>query len=382
VRETARVMRCTFCSLRLYDPQSNDLTTAATYRLSQRYLDKGKVTRAEGSIDDEALKGSVVYVENMATDPRIQYPEDAVREGIVSCLTAGMVYRGSPVGVLRVYTDRKQRFRAAQRQLLRAVAYQAATAVVHAQLVTERLRAAETRRQLEIAGQVQARMVSSPLPPNERLDVGRIFMPSRHIGGDYCDYLSLPDGRFVAVVADVVGKGIPGALLMASVRTALRSIAESTNRLDEIMTRLNRYMCAETATGEFITLLLVAIDAAAGEITYSSAGHEPLLILRDSTINCLEQGGLVLGVNPDEVYEEHAARIDRGANLFLYSDGVIEALNFDGELFGRDRLRESLLRHDGESAQEMLNQVLWDIRRFIGLAEQADDMTMLAVKLV
>lgn len=379
VADTVRVMQCKAASLRLYNARTDELEMRAIFGLSDEYLAKGRIIRAENPIEDEALLGHVVAVDDMSTDPRTQYPEQAKREGLVSALVAGMMYRGRPIGVLRVYTDRRQRFRSMQRNLLRAVASQAATAIVHAQLVAERLRKAELERQLKLAGQVQARMIRTSPPRHPKLGAAWIFEPSQHVGGDFCDFLTLADGRFAATVADVSGKGVPASLLMASVRGALRASGEFAASISEILTRLNKHVYRETAPHEFVTMLLCAIDDEARHLTYCSAGHEPLLLLRDGEIRQLDAGGMVLGIDPDEHYEAGTMELQRGDCLLLYTDGVIEAMNFNQELFGRERLLESLKAHRQPDTYQMLKNIVWDIRRFAGLAERSDDLTLVGL---
>lgn len=380
VAETARVMDCPACSIRLYDPKTNLLTIKALHNLPPEYIGKGAIIRSSSGVDDEALRGRIVYVEDVASDPRIQYPNQAHQQGIVSMLTAGMIYRGSPVGIIRVYTDRRRRFRKAQRDLLRAVAYQAATAIVHAQLVDERLRNAETQRQLALAGELQERMIRIPPPRHSRLDTALVFHPTYEVAGDFCDFLTLGDGRFAVAVGDVAGKGIPASLLMSWVRGALRATAEACRGPGKLLTRLNRQLCRETTASEFVTLLLVAIDADARRLTYASAGHEPLLILRDGHVQATEESDLVLGINPDEVFHEHTLSLCPEDLLLLYTDGAIEARNFADEEFGRPRLWESLQTYGKLPPQQVLNNIVWDVRRFVGLAEQADDTTLVAVR--
>lgn len=380
VAETARVMKCRFASLRLYNPQTTELVNKAVFHLSKRYLNKGAILRSQSAVDDEALNGRVVYIENAATDARILYPDEAREEGIVSMLTAGMVYRGSPVGVIRVYTDRKQRFRTAQKNLLRAVAYQAATAIVHAQLMSERLRAAQLERELELAGALQARMISAPPANLTHLDAAMVFSPRSHVGGDFCDFIPLPDGRLAAVVADVAGKGLPASLLMASTRGALRALAREHHDLGEIVTRLNRQVCEETTSSEFITLVMVAIDAERGELSYCNAGHEPILMLRGGEIDESEDAGLVLGIDPQETYRESRTPMRTGDFLLLTTDGVPEAMNFAGDLFGRTRLHDALKAYGTLPAEQCLGNIRWDLRRFCGLARQGDDITLIGIR--
>jgi sigma-B regulation protein RsbU (phosphoserine phosphatase) len=384
VRETARVMDCPYASMRLYDPQTDELIIKAIHNLPADYLGKGAVIRAASGVDDEALSGKIVFVEDVGTDPRIQYPEQARQHGIVSMLTAGMIYRGSPVGILRVYTNHKRRFRKAQRDLLRAVAYQAATAIVHAQLVEERLRYAEMQRQLALAGELQKRMIRMPRPHYPHLETALAFHPTYTVAGDFCDFLTLCDGRPAAVIGDVAGKGIPASLLMSSVQGALRASAECCDRPAEILTRLNRQLYRETLPNEFVTLLCVAIDTAARRLTYTNAGHEPLLVLRDNAVLETHEGDLVLGISLDEQFHEHELPLQLGDLMLLYTDGAVEARNFANEEYGRQRLWESLRTYGDPGAQLGLEQVLrnivWDIRRFVGLAEQSDDLTLAALR--
>jgi sigma-B regulation protein RsbU (phosphoserine phosphatase) len=380
VAETARAMKCRFCALRLYDPRTDELTIQAGHNLSPRYLAKGPILRSESPIDDEALNGNVVYIEDVSRDPRFRYPDDARREGMVSVLTAGMLYRGNPVGVLRVYTSHRQRFRQVQRNLLRAVAAQAATAIVNAQLLDERMRAAETERQLALASEVQARMVHTPPPPHPMLETAVVFEPTSHLAGDFCDFLTLADGRLAAAVGDVVGKGIPAALLMASARGALRATAQRCRDLGEVLTHLNGHVYAETSVAEFVTLLLIAADSDGRRLHYCSAGHEPLLLLRDGEVRTFSEGGLVLGIRPGETYRQCALDLRPNDFVLLYTDGATEAANFDDELFSRQRLFDALVQYGRMPPDQTLRNILWDVRRFVGLADQADDITLVGLR--
>jgi len=381
VAETARVMSCPFCSMRLYDPKTDELTIKAVHNLPAGYIGKGVVTRAASPVDDEALQGRIVYVEDAGHDPRVQYPEEFRRHGLVSMLTAGMIYRGQPVGIVRVYTNRRWRFRKVQRDLLRAVAYQAATAIVHAQLVQERLRNAETQRQLALAGELQERMIRLPAPRHAQVETALTFHPTYEVAGDFCDFLSFCDGRLGALVGDVAGKGVPASLLMSSVRGAIRAAVEYCAGPSDLLTRLNRQLCRETLASEFVTLLLIAIDPDARRLIYVNAGHEPLLLLRDGQIYPATEGNLVLGVACDEQYEEHMLALRPNDLLLLYTDGAIDARNFADEEFTRERLWESLRTYGDLRLPQVLQNIVWDIRRFVGLAEQADDLTLVGVRI-
>ena len=382
VGETARVMRCPYCSLRLYDATADELRAAAAHGLSERYARKGAILRRENPIDDIALRGNVVYIENVQADERVRFKEAARQQGLVSGLTVGMLYHGRPVGVLRVYTDVRRQFRASQRHVLRSVASQAAVAIVNARLAEERLRAARMERQIELAGQLQRRMVRARPPAFDGVSLAFVFEPTWHIGGDFCDFLILPDGRLAAVVVDVVGHGVPASLLMAYVRGALRAQAQQCSDLGAILTALNRQLCRETESAEFVTMLIVAVSPDRRRLYYCNAGHEPLALLRDGRTTPASDGGLALGIQEDERFCEHALELAAGDFVLLYTDGATEAMDYQGAAYGRERLLEALRQHGDLAPDWALRAVHWDIRRFVGLAEQTDDLTMVGLRIV
>ena len=380
VAETARALGCRYCSLRLYNPETKELELTAGYNLSEQYLAKGVVRRQATSIDDDALRGEMVYVEDARSDPRFQFSEAARREGIVSVLTTGMLYHDRPVGVMRVYTDRKQHFRAPQKELLRAVAAQAAVAIVNARLIEQRVRSATLEREVAVAGEVQKRMLGTAPPPSEHVSIAQVVSPTRSVSGDFCDYLSFCDGSLAVVIGDVVGKGIPAALLGSMLRGAMRASAEACYELGELFTLLNRQLCRETHAREFATMVMAVISPDGRELTYCSAGHEPLLLVRDGELQPLEDGGLVIGIDPAQTYQATKVPLQPGDFLLLYTDGAIDGMNFAGETFGRERLNTALATHASLPPTEAVRSIEWDLRRFIGLAEQADDITLIGVR--
>ncbi len=380
VRETARVMHCRYASLRLYDREMGELRIAAAYNLSRRYADRGVVLRSESPIDDRALRGELVYIEDAQTDQRIPFREEVANLGIRSGLTAGLFHRGRPVGVLRVYADRVKRFRASEESMLRAVASQAATAIDNAQRVAERLRYIENERQLALAGDVQNRMMSVAIPPHSSVQAAMLFEPSWHLGGDFCDMFTFRDGQLAAVVGDVVGHGAAAAMLMASTRGALRALAEDAADLGDLMTRLNRQVCRETTPAEFVSLIAIAVTADGRTLHFANAGHDPLMLRRDDDVMQPEDGGLVLGIREQETYQQYSLRIRPGDFILLYTDGIVEANNFRGELLGRRRLSKLVRRYGKLAPQQALKNMHWDVRRFVGLAEQADDQTMIGLR--
>jgi sigma-B regulation protein RsbU (phosphoserine phosphatase) len=223
-------------------------------------------------------------------------------------------------------------------------------------------------------------MIRIPPPRQPHVETALAFHPTYEVAGDFCDFLTLCDGRLVALVGDVAGKGIPASLLMSSVRGALRAFAECCLSPRDIVARLNRQLCRETLPSEFVTMVLIAIDPDARGLTYVNAGHEAPLILRHGEIIAPPDGNLVLGIDVDEPYREHQCALEAGDLLLLYTDGTIEARNFADEEFGRERLWEALRAYGSLHPQQVLKNIVWDVRRFVGLAEQSDDLTLVAVR--
>lgn len=380
-RLAADVLRVRACSLRLLNAETGELTVRAVHNLSKGYLDKGPILLQDSPIDAQALAGETVYVANAPKDPRTQYPEEAQREGIVSCLVVGMFHAGQPVGVLRVYAARPREFSAFEAAMLRALAATSAAAIVNAQLFAQRLQAEDIRRQLRIAGEVQRRLTPRFAPRHAHAEFGFFYEPTYEVGGDYFDFISLPEEHWGLAVADVIGKGVPAGLLMASLRSTLRVYAGTLYEIAEIISRINVQICNDTLPSEFITAFYGVLSADARQLSYVNAGHEPPILLRHGEPDLINPTGGVLGICTEESYGLEVLRLQPGDLLALYSDGLTEASNFEGERFGRDRLIASLQRFAHLQAPQVAKNVLWDIRRFKGLADQTDDMTLVVAKI-
>jgi len=382
VRTMAEVMNVKACSLRLLSPAGDELILKATYGLSPTYLGKGPVLVAENPNDRAALAGEVVTVPDMRNDPRVRYGEAAKREGLVSSLSVGLVAKGKALGTLHIYTAEPHDFTPEEIRLFRSVANQAALTVHNAQLLEEVVRSKQQQRELEVAAKVQNRLLPARAPTLEGYDCAGVTVPSLAVGGDFHDWIALPGGNWGVAVGDVAGKGVPGAILMASVRAALRAQAEHIYALTHVMRRVNEGLTADTEPAEFATLFYGVLDSTARRLTYANAGHEPGVLVRGDTIHLLQTGGPLLGVIGNADYEQGVVDLQAGDTLILYSDGACDATNYKGQRFGRDRLMDALRRHAVHEAARAVEEIRWDIRRWTGLAPQADDLTLVVVKVL
>ncbi len=385
VRTVVEAMDVKACGLRLLDRPSNELTIAAVENLSAEYLNKGTILLADSVLDSQALRtGEVVYVADERTDPRVLYPEQCRREGIVSALIVPLTYKGGPVGALRLYTAQLHTFDPFEVAMVKAIAAQAAAAIVNAKLYAERQAAAETQRQLRLAGVVQRRMIPSKPPQMPGLDIGAVYAPSLDLSGDFYDFITLPQGNLGVTICDVMGKGLPASLLMASTRATLRAQAGNLYSLSEIMRRVNRGLCDDTLTNAFATLFYGVIDTRSMDLTYANAGHERPLLVRGGQCHALGGGGMVLGIDRGMAYGQNVFGLLGGDVLVLVTDGVADAMNFQEESFGRERLRQAVLEAAGrgDSADGIAKHLLWSVRRFVGLQVQTDDITVVVIRIL
>jgi serine phosphatase RsbU (regulator of sigma subunit)/ligand-binding sensor protein len=382
VRTMAEVMHAKACSLRLLNPAGDELVMKAAFGLSPLYLKKGPVIVAENPNDQAVLRGEIITIDDMRTDPNVRYREEAGREGLVSNLAVGLIAKGKPLGTLHIYTAEPHTFTPEEVRLFRSVADQAALTVANARLVEELVAVRQQQRELRLAARVQERLLPAKAPEIRGYDCYGITVPSLAVGGDFHDWIELPGGNWGIAVGDVAGKGVPAAILMAGVRAALRAQAEHVYALDHILDRVNHSLTAETEPSEFVTLFYGVLDSTAHRLTYSNAGHEPPILVRDGQVTRLRTGGPLLGVSLQAQYAYDGVELRPGDALLIYSDGACDAANYQGERFGRERLLESILRHAGHGAKRIVEEIQWDIRRFTGLAPAADDMTILAVKVV
>ncbi len=372
-------------TIRLLNDNQTELVIKSAANLSDEYLDKGSILLSESEIDREVLDtGKCVYVANQRSDPRALYPDEARREGIVSALCAPMVYKGRPVGIIRVYTGKPHTFDWFEVSLLEAIAAQAAAAIINARLYAEAVKGAGMRRHLRLAGEVQRRMIPSEPPKIPGFDIGAIYVPCFELGGDFYDFIDLPPDNLGVGICDVVGKGVRASLLMASIRASLRAHATNVYSMAEVMEKVNNDLCSDTPISDFATMFYGVIDCNERRLTYANAGHTPPILFRAGRSRELSTGGGVLGIEPDAWWNHDSFALQSGDVLLAFTDGLTEAMNFRDEPFGSDRVEAAALAaiSGGRDADAVVKHVLWEMRRFVGLQTRFDDLTMVAVKVL
>jgi sigma-B regulation protein RsbU (phosphoserine phosphatase) len=312
-------------------------------------------------------------------------------EGLRAAAHAGLVFQSKAIGVIRLYARRPRDFSEAEKGLLRSIAHQAAVAVEQARLLKMQQRDARIQRQVQLAANVQRRMLPRRLPQLPRADVAAKYVPSFELGGDFYDFMELGPNLGIAI-GDVVGKGIAAALLMSGVRSSLRAHVQDVYHIDDVLSRVNAALCRDTLDNEFATLWYGVIDAERLRMTYCSGGHEPPLVFRATPgraptvadIDELSVGGMAVGIDPTQRYQRGMYDLHPGDVFLAYTDGVTDMLDFNGKKFGKPRLRQAVLnllaQEPGASASKIVDQVFWELRQFGGILERPDDQTVVVVR--
>ncbi len=238
------------------------------------------------------------------------------------------------------------------------------------------------KRDLEIAREIQMWLVPSDPPEVPGADIAFATRPQNSVAGDYYDAFYPDPGnkeRLVVVIADVAGKSVPAALLMATLQASLRTIAGEGVPVAELVTRLNRYASAYSLDGRrFTTAVLCEYDPTARRLTYVNAGHNaPILRRANGSFEALETGGLPLGIKMGAKYQTATLGLQPGDALIFFTDGVIEAFNESGEEFGNSRWQGAIRNLPEWSAQETLQFLMKRVDEFVGATRQSDDITCL-----
>ena len=243
------------------------------------------------------------------------------------------------------------------------------------------------KRDLEIAKDIQSWLLPGAPLQIPGYGISYATRPANTVAGDYYDVILRPglnpgEDRILFAVADVAGKSIPAAMLMATFQASLRTLANSRAPLDQLAAELNRYACSNSQEGRrFTTAFLAELDPATGEITYVNAGHNvPMLRRKSGLIERPEVGGIPIGVLPQTVYQLGTARLESGDWLVIFTDGMVEAVNAAGEEYDEPRLVRMVDRGAGSAPVELLRGLLADLDQFVGNAPQHDDMTCLLLK--
>jgi serine phosphatase RsbU (regulator of sigma subunit) len=286
------------------------------------------------------------------------------------------------LGVLQVDSrELSDGFRPDDLDVLASLAEQAARAIEQALAHEDRVRREKLRRDLDVARQVQQGMLPKQPPEIPGYDIFDFYSPARQVGGDYYDYVPLPDGRVVAVMADVSGKGVSAALVMATLSSKVALAVATESDVAEAVARINASFCSNEWEERFATVMVCVIDPSTQQATLVNAGHLPLALRHpDGRVELVgaDLGCLPLGWDPEATYRSLQFAIHPGATLVLYTDGISEAMDVESKIYDFHRLTAVLAGADG-SAEETGRRIIADVERYTAGQVQTDDMCLICI---
>ena len=305
---------------------------------------------------------------------------ETTRSAMVAPVIGG---EGRLLGALLVESNEPGRYGPDRLETLMAYARAAAPALERALLYSQMLDERRLEGEMEVARQVMSGLLPSSAPKLAGFDVSAVIEPTFEVGGDYYDFIPLGDDRWAIAMADVSGKGVSSALLVAAMRATLYTLAKRELALRYILRYANEFIHASSGPrAKYVTLFYAVLDVQARRFIYINAGHLPPIVMRaHGEVELLRSGGFPLGFFDHPRYFEQFLQLQSGDLLCLYTDGITEAANAKDEDYGRPRLVEALRRNQQRSAEEICDAVLADVRRFSEQAP-ADDASVMVLKAV
>jgi len=366
------------CSLWLIDPKQGELWTKVAHGVEPIRIPLGL-----GLVGACIREGEMILINDASQEPRLLRQVDehsGYKTEQVLCVP--MRAEGKVIGALQLL-NKATGFTETDAGLLGLLAHFAASAIDSERLRQEAASAELIRHELALAHEVQDRLLPKPLEGIAGLECVGFCRPARSIGGDYYDLLPRRDGAFALTLGDVSGKGIPAAVMMASIQTLLRNLLQRDEiDLAALIADLNHTLYVSSTDSRYSTLFCGVISADRTTMTFVNAGHVPPLLLRKGGwIDRLTEATLPVGMLPSWSFVQHSVKLEPGDTLLVVSDGIVEARNIAEEFWEESEVDRVLLEHGSQPLRRLPERLCEAVDGFAAGAEQYDDMTVVAVRL-
>jgi sigma-B regulation protein RsbU (phosphoserine phosphatase) len=340
-------------------------------------LQELRLKMGEGLIGHVALSGQPYIARDVRNDSRYINARARTRSEMVAPITSNE----EVIGVFDLESDELDAYSEDDLEVLMLLASQVAIIIDKVMLHEQMIEKQRLETQLEVARQVQLELLPPRDPQLEGFDISAYNFPTEEVSGDYYDWVRIYDDQIGVVIADVAGKGVPAALLMAFLRASLRAATHIGYAPHISMSKVNYLLWESIERNQFVTAFYGILDATNRTLAYSNAGHNPpLLIDADGKAHFEERGGVPLGMFRDSRYYEYYATIEPRQMLVLYTDGVTEAMNSLGEEYGGQRLIDAVLRGRHLSARELIDFIHHDVIEWTEGKGAHDDVTFFIIK--
>ena len=367
------------CSLWLIDLEKNELWTKVAHGVAPLHVPMG-----QGLIGACVRDNQVLLINNAAEESRLLRRVDAgsgYRTEQVLCVP--LRAEGEVIGALQLL-NKPTGFTETDAGLLGLLAHFAASAIDSERLRQEAEGARLMKHELDLAHEVQARMLPDQPTGLDRLECVGFCRPARSIGGDYYDLIPFSDGQFALTLGDVAGKGIPAAVMMASIQTLLRSLLKrGVNDLAAVLTELNDTFFESSNPERYSTLLCGVISSDRKLFSYANAGHiPPMLVHADGRLERLLEADCPVAMLPSMSYHQASAALEPGDTLVIVSDGIVEARNREGDFWDEAEIDRVLLANREIPLKKLPELLCAAVDNFAAGAEQHDDMTVVVVRII
>ena len=385
IHKTTEVMDAERSSLFIYDPDSDELWSKVAEGMDEKTI---RFPAGVGIAGDVAKTLKTANIPDAYDDSRFNPEFDKQSDfKTKSVLCMPMTTRkGELIGVVQVLnkTDGGT-FQESDEKLLEALCIQAGVAIVRARLTEAFLEKQRIEESLKLAADIQMGMLPSTFPAfpeRNDFDLFAGIIPAKEVGGDFYDFFLVDKKHLCFVIGDVSGKGIPAALFMALTKTQIKASSSRRRTPGDILFRANNDLCHENESSMFCTLFYGIMNTETGEVTYANAGHNPPYIIKKGceSVQIESTGGIALGVMEEMEFESATFNLSKGDSIFLYTDGVNEAMNEADEEYSYERLEDYLKENSTGSITDMVNKNLESVKEFAGTAPQSDDITVLALQ--
>ena len=335
------------------------------------------IKMGEGLIGHVAVSGKPFISPDVRNEPRYIN----ARAGTRSEMVAPIISNNEVIGVFDLESDELNAYSKDDLEILGLLASQVAIIIEKVMLHDQMLEKQRLETQLEVARQVQLELLPARDPQLEGFDISAYNFPTEEVSGDYYDWVRIYDDQIGIVIADVSGKGVPAALLMAFLRASLRAATHIGYAPHISMSKVNYLLWESIERNQFVTAFYGVLDSANRTLAYCNAGHNPPFLMEaDGKVHFEERGGVPLGMFRDTRYYEYFANIEPGQLLVLYTDGVTEAMNRALEEYGRDRLVEAVRNCRHLSSHEMIDFIHRDVLNWTEGLGATDDVTFFIIK--
>ena len=371
----------------LVDVPSNILQQAAANPIAlETFLRLRTVAPREGVIGRVWQASQAICLNEFSEAPELAQLRGSAF-GSVSVMATALRYGDQDLGVLALANGPMGApFSQADLVVFKSIAEQSAFALYNATIYSMANEKKRLDHDLEIARDIQRILLPSEAPAIDGFQISGINVPARQVSGDYFDYIQVDQDRLGVAIADVSGKGVPASLIMAICRSVLRAEAARNPSPADVLRKVNRQLYPDIKEDMFISMAYLILGHQQDGVTLARAGHDaPLWYKRQSqTVIPVKSPGMVVGIDSGSVFDrltvDFAVPLERNDCLVLYTDGVTETLNSEGDEFGVDRMMQSVRASANDSAQAIVKRIIEDVREFTGSVPQNDDMTLIAIR--